>query len=85
MPNCSKCDADSLMPHLRVLIRARGFAEGPLVQAERNPQALIFRGGVTSSLEATVCGSCGYTELYATDRRRLWEAVEEGRSRAKNK
>jgi hypothetical protein len=47
------------------------------VRLDRNPAAWIFKGSEVVELKATVCGRCGYTELYATNPAALWSAYEE--------
>ena len=35
------------------------------VATYRKPQALLFKGQVTTTVSAWVCGTCGFVELYA--------------------
>ena len=35
------------------------------VATYRNPQALIFKGQMSSTVSAWVCAECGYLEFYA--------------------
>jgi len=74
MPKCPKCASGSLMDHLRVLALGEG-SPNLAVQACGNPEALLFKERAISPLEATVCGECGYTELYAVEPKVLARAV----------
>jgi ribosomal protein S27AE len=79
MSSCPKCGSGVLMDHLKVLT---GGEHGALqVQAFGNPYALVFKEAATSSLEATVCGDCGYTELFALEPKLLVQAVRQAERR----
>lgn len=77
MTRCPKCNSTPLMDHLAVL----GHGAGLQIRALADPGALIFTEPVTSKLEATVCGGCGFTELFALDPRALVEAVKAAEER----
>jgi formate dehydrogenase assembly factor FdhD len=63
------------MHDIRVIDRDGEYASGSLsVQIEKKPGALIFKQAETLALNASICGDCGYAELYAADPNRLWEA-----------
>ena len=51
--------------------------ENLAVQVQQKPHARLIKGGVRVPLKAQVCGTCGYTELYAKDPARLLEAHEQ--------
>lgn len=41
---------------------------------EKKPEAWVFKQLVQSGLYASICGSCGFTELYATNPRAIYDA-----------
>lgn len=45
-----------------------------------NPDAMIFKGGLNSSLYARVCGDCGYTELFVENPAELYDVYLESQS-----
>lgn len=72
---CPKCGSGKIMHNVRVIDRDGEYANGSLsVQIEKKPGALIFKKAETMALNASICGDCGYAELYAADPARLWEA-----------
>jgi hypothetical protein len=80
MEKCPKCSSSLLMDHLQVV--SDGQDAGNLrVQAQAHPQAFLFRGAVSTLIEATVCGGCGYIELYSLDPKALVDAVAEAERR----
>jgi hypothetical protein len=79
MAGCAKCGSDVLIDHARVIYHGHlNSAQDLAVTVYRNPGAAFFREGVSGPLHATVCGSCGYTELYVTNSGELVEAFNEG-------
>jgi hypothetical protein len=71
---------------VRVLDRGHGGAEHDLsVAVYRHPAARLFKGEVTCSLWARVCGNCGYTELYAENPTALVKAAAEAQGPAEGR
>ena len=67
---CPKCKSRDVMPGVRILAQAGQFGavKGNLeVEVYEDPGALIFKGAQTGTLTASVCGNCGYTELYVNN------------------
>ena len=64
---CPKCGSPDVIPNVSILEHVGANASLHSVRAvlEKNPDALFVRGEVRTSLQAWVCGTCGYTELYA--------------------
>jgi len=64
---CSKCGSAAVIPNVSVLEHSGADGSTANVKAVvvGNPNAWVFKGEVRTSLKAWVCGSCGYTELYA--------------------
>ena len=65
---CAKCGSDAVMSDVRV---ADALEEELAVEVQTKPHAMFLKGTVRVPLRATVCGACGYAELYATDAARL--------------
>lgn len=61
---CMKCGSAEIVPHARVL---HGSDYDVHLGVDADPGALLFKESTRISLEARVCGQCGYTEMYATD------------------
>src|SRR5262245_35645030 len=65
---CTKCGARQVIPSVRVLDRDGEYTDKSLsVRLDRNPTAWIFTNSEVVDLKASVCGRCGYAELYATN------------------
>ncbi|HLY73084.1 MAG TPA: hypothetical protein VKU80_03110 [Planctomycetota bacterium] len=78
MAGCSKCGSNVLIHHARIIDHgAHNWEQDLSVKVYTAPFGLLFRGGVSGPLEATVCGACGFTELYVLNPRELVKAVEE--------
>lgn len=71
---CPICRSDKLIPGVRV--RDAGAVQGELsVEVTLVPNAFrLLRAAVHSYLQACVCGSCGYTVLFADDPEALYRA-----------
>ncbi len=71
--HCPKCNSGELIPKVRILDqRERGaFADDLQVEVQEAPGALLFKGNHHGKLRATICGACGFTELYATNPKEL--------------
>ena len=66
---CPKCSSDSVVYPLKTV----GYPSRSL--AVMVPKKLLFFGlklPVAFSLQAAVCGNCGYTELYVAEPQRLY-------------
>ncbi len=79
MPNqntCPKCGSSELIPEVAVVTEGHLVEgnRGVMAEVERHPRALLLKDPARTPLKATVCGGCGYTELYTTDTRELLEA-----------
>ena len=78
MSKCPKCDSSDRMDHLRVLTEGGDYLT---VEVYANPRALVLKESATSKLQAGVCGSCGYTELYSVDPGALVAATKKAEKR----
>lgn len=77
MKKCLQCNSDKIIPSAMVLDRGEGHGEAKLnVGVDEAPDALIFKTRVRSELRASVCGECGYTELYAGNPTDLYRACK---------
>ena len=84
MEKCPKCSSAILMDHLRVIAESEGSGD-IVVEAYGDPKAVVFRQAVRSRVEATVCGGCGYMELFALDPQILVDAVTEAERHRKGR
>ena len=75
-PRCLKCGSDAMVPEVRVI--DRGDANTTRLTTElglaTKPDAVLFKGEVRVETTASVCGDCGFVELYANDPHTLWDA-----------
>ncbi|NOK58965.1 MAG: hypothetical protein GFH27_549301n6 [Chloroflexi bacterium AL-W] len=78
---CPICGSDKLIPGVRV--RDAGEVQGELsVEVTLVPNAFrLLRAAVHSYLQACVCGSCGYTVLFADDPEALYRAHRDAQRR----
>ncbi|HEU0264857.1 MAG TPA: hypothetical protein VFR01_03940 [Geobacterales bacterium] len=78
--SCPKCTSQKILRNVQVVDRNGEYQDMNLsVRVNRNPGALIFKGSITVDLTACICGACGYTEFYAVDPAKLWNAMEQNR------
>jgi hypothetical protein len=47
---------------------------------DQNPDAILFKERIRSTLNACVCGRCGYVELHVADPSALWAAYQAARN-----
>lgn len=68
---CPKCNSDHMIDGGYV-----ADAQGPrvVVGVDRHPDRGSLRQGASSMIHASVCGSCGYVELYANRPEELYDA-----------
>jgi len=77
---CPKCGSDNQIPDVRV---HGGFhARSLKVEIVEDPKAWLDKGVHESILTATVCGQCGFTELYVKNPAELVKAYRKMRSLA---
>ena len=63
---CPKCGSSDVIADAKGIDRAHYNAVTELsVGTFRKPEALLFKGRLTSTLSAWVCADCGYVEFYA--------------------
>ena len=73
---CPKCQSPEIIPKVRIV----DFAHGEMdkrslkVEVEENPAAWVFKGIHRGTLTATICGACGFAELYVSNPQELLEA-----------
>ena len=76
---CAKCSSPNVIPKVRVIDHGHGnYAKDLTIELYDNPQALIFKGALTMSLYAWVCGECGFTELYVEPKRTSSSSTQMG-------
>lgn len=63
---CPKCGSGDVIANAKVIDRAHYGAESELsVATFRKPEAVLFKGQLTTTLSAWICADCGYAEFYA--------------------
>jgi hypothetical protein len=76
---CARCGSDKVMKDVRLRtegVQSGGGALKLLATVHSDPQALLFKGTVTGTLRARVCGGCGHTEIYTTNFEELYAAYQ---------
>jgi predicted nucleic-acid-binding Zn-ribbon protein len=77
--HCPKCHSTRLAAGVRVAERSPSNLTGLLsLEVDERPEALVFKKTHRYPLTATVCGDCGFTELYINDPAGLMSAREAG-------
>jgi len=71
--SCVKCGSGEVIPNVRAIYRGELNRDLEL-RIEADPGAVLFTEPAYTTMGARVCGSCGYTELYAADPASLLEA-----------
>ena len=74
---CPKCQSPFILPEVRVRDTGQASLADLHVEVLKDPDALIFGNPVHSEIKAWICGSCGFTELYAEEPGNLWVAYKE--------
>ena len=65
---CPKCGSSDVIADAKAIDRGDCDTEQELsVGTFRKPHAIVFKGKLTTTLSAWVCGDCGYVEFYADD------------------
>ncbi len=72
---CLKCGSEDIIPNVRIVTYTEEFnlklAQDLQVEIYENPEALVFKGTHTERLTASICGQCGYTEMYVSNPQNL--------------
>src|SRR5438105_137277 len=71
---CPKCGCTEIVEGGRIYEDTGRRWRNLGVTVYANPDAWLFTGEVTSTLTVSVCGSCGYAELYVKNPQALLEA-----------
>jgi hypothetical protein len=74
---CPKCGSADVIENSRLDITSSGGGETLCVTVQKNPDAVLFKGAVSSKLRAWVCGACGLAELYVNNPQKLLEAFRQ--------
>jgi predicted nucleic-acid-binding Zn-ribbon protein len=81
---CPKCGSEDMIPQVRIVGFAHGDFDKPSLKAEivENPEAWVFKGIHQGVLTATICGQCGFAELYVKNPQELLEVYGRKQSQA---
>ncbi len=77
---CPKCGSSERIPDVTIVSRVEGGSCEVMAEVVKRPRALFRQGAIRSSLKATVCARCGFTELHAVDVQELLSAYRTRRS-----
>src|SRR5262245_55107086 len=75
---CPKCGSDDMIPNVRIVdqsVHSRGDLE---VEVYENPDALLFKWAHRGTLTASICGRCGYAEMYVSNAQELLATYRQG-------
>jgi predicted nucleic-acid-binding Zn-ribbon protein len=64
---CPKCGSSDVIQDAKAVDRNESFDTELSVATFRKPEALLFKGQLTTTISAWVCTDCGYVEFYADD------------------
>ena len=63
---CPKCGSSDIIADAKAIDRADHHVEAELsVATFRKPEAILFKGQLSTTVSAWVCADCGYVEFYA--------------------
>lgn len=78
---CCKCGSPEVIPEVHILDRGDANWRHDLeVEVYEKPNALFFRGAQPGTLSASICGRCGYAELYVSNPEELLEVYRRKRA-----
>jgi hypothetical protein len=81
---CAKCGKGGLIPDVPILDFTHGGRKYPLrVEVQENPEAWLFKGVHYGELTATICGRCGFAEIYVKNSEDLLKAHRHRRRKGK--
>ncbi len=49
------------------------------IKVDRNPNAMLLKDPYVSTLSVTVCGECGFSQLFASGPQYLWQAYQDAK------
>lgn len=71
---CPKCNSNDIITGARVFTNTTSaFNDNLQVEVCKNPNAFIFKGYSYRELTASICGQCGYTEMYVNNPKKLFD------------
>jgi predicted nucleic-acid-binding Zn-ribbon protein len=69
---CPKCGSNDIIADAKAIDRGHYNGESELsVATFRRPEAMLFKGQLTTTISAWVCADCGFVELYADSPRNI--------------
>lgn len=80
--SCPKCGSDKIIPRVRIIDR---YDTDPTKKSDlelevyQKPSAWIFKGTKAGALQASVCGACGYVELFVENPAELYAVYEQAK------
>jgi hypothetical protein len=74
---CPVCGSVELIPKARLVDRDSGSRYDLQVEVQRRPNAFLLKRPERTNLVATICGSCGHTQLRAEQPGLLYSAYRQ--------
>ncbi len=71
---CAKCGSEKVIPVASIQDQGQYSDQRLKAFVYSNPDAWVFKGTVYATLQARICGECGYTELFARNAPEVYEA-----------
>ena len=74
---CPKCSSSTIIADAKAIDRGHLNSEAQelSVATFRTPEAIMFKGKMTTTLSAWICAECGYVEFYADAPKMLQAAL----------
>ena len=74
---CQNCGCQKVIPDVEIIDRDGDSQDANLsVRIDRNPNAILMKGSEVVKLKASICGACGYVQMFAEDPMALWNAYQ---------
>ena len=71
---CAKCGSARVIPDVQIVDQGE-YSDGQLkARVDSKPQAILFKGAITTRLRGRVCGDCGFVELFVDEPEKLFDA-----------
>ena len=77
---CSKCESGDIIRDGAVFDMDRGMTFNLQAGFMARPGAVFFKGRTYNSVRATICGNCGFVELFVEDPKGLFAEYRNARS-----
>ena len=77
MKSCPECNSQKIIEDAKAIDRGDYNATQDMqIAIDEEPNALIFKQRIFSSVKADVCADCGLVQFYAKEPKMLWAAYQ---------